>query len=112
MSRRRRLVAISAASFVAMAGLGAGTAQAAQSGHKPDPKVTRILRGMTLEEKVAQLFVLQVYGTTSDTADPVAVAANQKLYGLDNADQLIAKYHPGGIIYYSVDPPNITSPQQ
>jgi beta-N-acetylhexosaminidase len=112
MSRRRRLVAISVASFVAMAGLGAGTAQATQSGHKPDPKVTRILRGMTLEEKVAQLFVLQVYGTTSDTADPVAVAANQKLYGLDNADQLIAKYHPGGIIYYSVDPPNITSPQQ
>jgi beta-N-acetylhexosaminidase len=114
MSRRRRFVAISAASFVAMAGLGAGTAQAAQSGHKPgkDQNVLRILHKMTLEEKVAQLFVLQVYGTSSDTTAPADVAANQKLYGLDNADQLIAKYHPGGIIYYSVDPPNITSPQQ
>jgi beta-N-acetylhexosaminidase len=114
MSRRRRLVAISAVCFVASASLGAGTAQAAQAGHGPgkDPKISRMLRGMTLEEKVAQLFTLQVYGTTSDTTDPVAVAANRKLYGLDNADQLIAKYHPGGIIYYSVDPPNITSPQQ
>ncbi len=112
MSRRRRLVAISAASFVAMAGLGAGTAQAAQSKAGKDPSVLRILHKMTLEEKVAQLFVLQVYGTSSDTTDPTAVAANQKLYGLDNADQLIAKYHPGGIIYYSVDPPNISSPAQ
>jgi beta-N-acetylhexosaminidase len=114
MSRRRRLVAISAASFVAMAGLGAGTAQAIPAGHRAgqDPGVLRILKAMTLEQKVAQLFVLQVYGTSADTTDPTAVAANQKLYGLDNADQLIAKYHPGGIIYYSADPPNITNPQQ
>jgi beta-N-acetylhexosaminidase len=114
MSRRRRLIAIGAASFVAMAGLGAGTANAAQSGHQPgkDKNVLRILNKMTVEEKVAQLFVLQVYGTSADTTDPTAVAANQKLYGVGNAQQLIAKYHPGGIIYYSVDPPNITSPAQ
>jgi beta-N-acetylhexosaminidase len=113
MSRRRRLVAISVASFVAMSliSVTAGTANATQ-GHKPDKSVMRILDKMTLEEKVAQLFVLQVYGTTADTTDPTAVAANQKLYGVDNAQQLIAKYHPGGIIYYSVDPPNITSPAQ
>jgi beta-N-acetylhexosaminidase len=114
MSRRRRLVAISAASFVATSFISAGTANATQAGHRPgkDKSVLRILDRMTLEEKVAQLFVLQVYGTTADTTDPTAVAANQKLYGVDNAQQLIAKYHPGGIIYYSVDPPNITSPQQ
>jgi beta-N-acetylhexosaminidase len=114
MSRRRRLVAISAASFVAMAGLGAGTAQAAPAGHKSgkDQNVLRILRKMTLEEKVAQLFVLQVYGKSADTTTPADVAANRKLYGLDNTEQLIARYRPGGIIYYSADPPNVTSPQQ
>ncbi|GAA4607159.1 glycoside hydrolase family 3 protein [Actinoallomurus liliacearum] len=111
MSRRRRLAAISTASMVAIAGLGAGTAQAASSPGK-DQSVLRILHKMTLEEKVAQLFVLQVYGTSADTTDPAAVAANQKLYGVNNAAQLIDKYHPGGIIYYSVDPPNLASPQQ
>jgi len=114
MSRRRRLIAIGAASVVAMAGLGSGTANAVQAGHQPgkDRKVLKILNRMTLEEKVAQLFVLQVYGTSADTTDPTAVAANQKLWGVDNAQQLIAKYHPGGIIYYYVDPPNLVSPQQ
>ncbi|WP_433175910.1 glycoside hydrolase family 3 protein [Actinoallomurus sp. CA-150999] len=111
MSRRRRLAAISTASLVAIAGLGAGSAQAASAPGK-DQSVLRVLRKMSLEEKVAQLFVLQVYGTSADTKDPAAVAANQKLYGVDNAEQLIAKYHPGGIIYYSVDPPNLASPQQ
>ncbi|MGI5232955.1 glycoside hydrolase family 3 protein [Actinoallomurus sp. CA-142502] len=114
MSRRRRLIAIGAASVVAVAGIGSGTANAAQAGHKPgkDKRVLKILNKMTLEEKVAQLFVLQVYGTSADTTDPTAVAANQKLWGVDNAQQLIAKYHPGGIIYYYVDPPNLVSPQQ
>jgi beta-N-acetylhexosaminidase len=113
MSRRRRLIAVGAASIVAAAGLGTGTASAA-SGHRPgnDKSVLKIMDRMTLEEKVAQLFVLQVYGTSADTTDPTAVAANRKLYGVDNAQQLIAEYHPGGIIYYSVDPPNVTSPAQ
>jgi beta-N-acetylhexosaminidase len=111
MSRRRRLAAISTASLVAIAGLGAGTAQAAPAPGK-DRSVLGILRNMTLAEKVDQLFVLQVYGTSADTTDPAAVAANRKLYGVDNAAQLIDKYQPGGIIYYSVDPPNLASPQQ
>jgi beta-N-acetylhexosaminidase len=111
MSRRRRLAAISTASLVAITGLGAGTAQAAPAPGK-DQSVLRILRNMTLAEKVDQMFVLQVYGTSADTTDPAAVAANRKLYGVDNAAQLIDKYHPGGIIYYSVDPPNLVSPQQ
>src|SRR5262249_18557730 len=99
MSHHRRFVAIGVA-LMAMTGLGTANAQA---GALPgdDPGVTQILDKMTLEEKVAQLFVLQVYGKTADTTDPTAVAANQKLYGLGNAEQLIAKYQPGGIIYYS-----------
>lgn len=114
MSRRRRFIAIGAASVMAMTGFGVGTASAAPSGDQPgkDKAVLKILNGMTLEEKVAQLFVLQVYGKNADAPSAADAAANQKLYGVDTAQQLIAKYHPGGIIYYSVDPPNITSPAQ
>ena len=49
---------------------------------------------MTLEEKVGQLFMTHVYGSTADTQDPADVAANQKLYGVDNAAQLIDRYQP------------------
>jgi beta-N-acetylhexosaminidase len=108
MTRRRRLAALSAAVTLALTGLGATPAQAAGK----DPSLVRMIKGMTLEEKVGQLFVLQVYGKSADTTDPTDVAANRKLYGLDNAQQLIAKYRPGGIIYYSVDPPNVTDAQQ
>jgi beta-N-acetylhexosaminidase len=109
LTRRRRFAVLSTAAALALTGLGAtGTARAAGK----DRGVLRTMARMTLEEKVGQLFVLQVYGKSADTADPADVAANQKLYGVDNARQLIAKYHPGGIILYSVDPPNVTDPQQ
>lgn len=72
-----------------------------------DPALLRLLRSMSLQDKAAQLFVLQVYGKSADTADPADVAANRKLYGVDNAAQIVARYHPGGFIYYAnnVDDP-------
>ncbi len=63
--------------------------------------VETTLASMTLEEKVGQLFMTNVYGSTADTQAPADVAANQALYGVDNAEQLIDKYHPGGIIYFA-----------
>lgn len=93
--------------------LGLATGPASADSDSPSPAgIQRIIRSMTLEEKVAQLFVLQVYGKSADTADPAAVAGNRRLYGVDNAQQLIARYHPGGIIYYSADPPNVDGPAQ
>ncbi|MCP3799479.1 glycoside hydrolase family 3 protein [Allokutzneria sp. A3M-2-11 16] len=56
---------------------------------------------MSLEEKVGQLFVTYAYGATADTTDPAHVAANRKELGVDNAKQLIEKYHLGGVIYFS-----------
>ena len=66
-----------------------------------DDWVETTLASMTLEEKVGQLFMTHAYGTTADTQDPADVAANQKMYGVDNAQQLIDKYQPGGIIYFA-----------
>ncbi|MEV5569759.1 glycoside hydrolase family 3 N-terminal domain-containing protein [Spirillospora sp. NPDC052269] len=74
-----------------------------------DPHLMRLLDSMTLRQKVAQLFVVQIYGMSADTTDPADVTANRALYGLDNAAQLIARDQPGGIIYYGN---NVTGPQQ
>ncbi|NKZ08662.1 glycoside hydrolase family 3 protein [Actinomadura latina] len=115
-TRRRRWAAGLTAGALAVTGLAAPAAHAAPAhrkghghGHGKDPALLRILRSMTLEEKAAQLFVLQIYGTSADTADPADVAANRRLYGAGNAAQVIARYHPGGFIYYSN---NVRDPQQ
>ena len=63
--------------------------------------VADALRRMSLEEKVGQLFVTYAYGATVDTSDPASVAANRRQHGVDNAQQLIAKYHLGGIVYFA-----------
>jgi beta-N-acetylhexosaminidase len=60
------------------------------------------LRRMTLEEKVGQLFVANVFGRSADTTDPDDVAANQAMYGPDirNARDLLERYKLGGIVYF------------
>ncbi|MFJ6671466.1 glycoside hydrolase family 3 protein [Actinosynnema sp. NPDC091369] len=63
--------------------------------------VVDALRRMSLEEKVGQLFVTYAYGATVDASDPASVAANRRQHGVDNARQLIGKYHLGGIIYFA-----------
>ncbi|WP_176737465.1 glycoside hydrolase family 3 protein [Micromonospora citrea] len=68
---------------------------------------------LTLAEKVGQMFVLQVNGDTATTTNPTDVAANQALYGSDvrNGAELLAKFHPGGIIYFNATN-NLGHPQQ
>ncbi|MBT2212190.1 glycoside hydrolase family 3 protein [Actinomadura sp. NEAU-AAG7] len=82
------------------------------TGRHQDPHLLRLLRSMPLRDKAAQLFVLQVHGTSADTTAPADVAANRRLYGADNAAQVIARYHPGGFIYYSAGPANVQNPRQ
>jgi beta-N-acetylhexosaminidase len=87
----------------AAAALTAGAAPAASARQRQSLAATAasLVSRMTLAEKVGQLFVTYVYGDTADTEDPSYVQQNQSLYGVDNGDQLIAKYHPGGIIYFT-----------
>ncbi|MEU9016796.1 glycoside hydrolase family 3 protein [Actinomadura sp. NPDC048394] len=87
----------------------AAHAQATGPDAGKDPRLLRLLRSMSLQDKAAQLFVLQVYGKSADTTDTADVAANRKLYGVDNAAQIVARYHPGGFIYYAN---NVTDPRQ
>jgi beta-N-acetylhexosaminidase len=53
------------------------------------------LAGMTLEQKVGQLFVDVPFGTSADVAD-----RRNKRYGVATPAELVARYHLGGVIYF------------
>jgi beta-N-acetylhexosaminidase len=102
-SRRRPVLAV-----LALAALVASTSSATAAGidgkqaHGNDRWIVKKIRGMTLEEKVGQLFVANVNGQSADTTDPADVAANQAMYGptIRNAGELIDRYKLGGIVYF------------
>jgi beta-N-acetylhexosaminidase len=96
----------------------APAATAAGPGHSDDAplrgKIISLIRHMTLEEKVGQLFVVEVYGQDANTVTASAVANNQRLYGVDTPAQVIDKYKPGGVIYFTAarGPDNLLNPRQ
>ncbi|HEX6353379.1 glycoside hydrolase family 3 protein [Actinophytocola sp.] len=55
------------------------------------------LRGMSLEQKIAQLFVVSVWGKSADEAHPT----NRTNYGVDTPTQVIEKFGVGGVIYFN-----------
>src|SRR5690349_8844338 len=73
-----------------------------------------MVRHMTVEEKVGQLFVVEVYGQDATAVTPEAAAANQRLYGVDTPAQVVDKYKPGGVIYFDArrGPDNVRTPRQ
>src|SRR3954453_16429657 len=77
----------------------------ADRGHSGDApyrgRVLSLMRHMTLEQKVGQLLVIEVAGRDATQVSDAAKAVNQRLYGVDTPAQAIAKYQPGGVIYYS-----------
>lgn len=56
-----------------------------------------VSKRMTLEEKVGQLFIQELYGATATTADP----RNVDFYGLATPAEVVQKYHLGGAIYFA-----------
>ncbi len=87
--------------------LAPGTATAETT----EPWIQQQLSTMSLEEKVGQLFVTYVYGDSSDTTDPGDIASNQSWLGVDNGDELIETYRPGGVIYFAWSN-NLNDPEQ
>nr|WP_235022865.1 glycoside hydrolase family 3 protein [Amycolatopsis alkalitolerans] len=69
---------------------GANAASAADWAH-------HVLRGMSLAEKVGQLFVMDVWGESANEPD----CGNQAKYGVDTAAEVVERYHPGGVIYFN-----------
>jgi Glycosyl hydrolase family 3 N terminal domain len=105
--RSKRRLALVLLSMVAAS--AASAVPAAAKDRWIDNKIQR----MTLEEKVGQLFVANVYGESVDTANPADVAANQTMYGpgVSNAEDLIERYKLGGIIYFRWTN-NVNEPRQ
>ncbi|WP_343976542.1 glycoside hydrolase family 3 protein [Kribbella koreensis] len=68
---------------------------------------TKALQGMTLEDKIGQMFVLFAYGPDASKPD----ARNTALYGVATPAEVVAKYKPGGWIYFNARD-NVTSPTQ
>ncbi len=69
------------------------------------------LKDMTLEEKVGQLFMTYAYGESATDPSASMIASNQKDHGVDTAEQLISRYHVGGIIYFTWSN-NLNNPRQ
>ncbi|MFI6035558.1 glycoside hydrolase family 3 protein [Streptomyces sp. NPDC051315] len=93
MPSRRTVLAATAGLTTALA-LG-GTA------HADDRRLRALISGMTLEEKVGQLFVTRVYGHSATAPDQADVDANLKELGVRTAAELIARYRVGGVIYFT-----------
>ncbi|MFI5746718.1 glycoside hydrolase family 3 protein [Streptomyces sp. NPDC051644] len=109
-SRRTLLTATAATAAAAVTGgvvaPGAVAAQrSASSGHHTSAATTkrlkRLISRMTLEEKVGQLFVMRVYGHSATEPDQADIDANMAEIGVRTAAEMIAKYHVGGIIYFT-----------
>jgi len=113
----RHLAVISVA-LVLLAGSGAsGVAKPAKGGSANADHVQSKIRDMTLEEKVGQMFMLQVYGRSLNDRDPAIVEENRNLYGVDTIEEVIDKYKPGGIAYFAGPssqgiPDNVDDPRQ
>ncbi|HEX6116319.1 MAG TPA: glycoside hydrolase family 3 protein [Solirubrobacterales bacterium] len=116
MRRRRGMVGI-VATVVAALACAAGTAASASAGDERGTPATGcaavagdqaawvecMLAGMTTEQKIGQMFVVNGFGQTADATDSASVTANRTMYGPDvsNLDDLIAKYQPGGVVYFN-----------
>ncbi|MFI1187534.1 glycoside hydrolase family 3 protein [Streptomyces californicus] len=103
-SRRTLLTATAAtAAAAATGGLAATPALAAthSTNASTDRRLRRVIAGMSLEEKVGQLFVMRVYGHSATEPDQADIDANLKEIGVRTAAELIAEYHVGGIIYFT-----------
>lgn len=81
-----------------------------------DNWVACVLNGMSVEDRVGQLFVVNGFGDTVDATDAKSVSSNETVYGpgITNLRDLIDRYHPGGVIYFTwsntlVDPVQVAN---
>src|SRR3954453_8876439 len=67
----------------------------------PQTSLEDILAGMTTDEKIGQLFMVSFYGDVANETNTAQVRLNREGIGADNIAQAIAKYHLGGVIYFT-----------
>ncbi|MFG2308523.1 glycoside hydrolase family 3 protein [Streptomyces sp. NPDC048566] len=97
---RRTVLAATAGVTAALATGPAAHAAGTRTPHG-DTALRALISRMTLEEKVGQLFVMRVYGHSATAPDQADVDANLAEIGVRTAEELIARYRVGGIIYFA-----------
>jgi len=105
-SRRLVSAALAGGLGLALAATSVAPAQAREE-HGPRGPLQQALSRMSLEEKVGQLFVQNVYGSDATTPD----SRNIPLYGVASPAEVVKKYHLGGVIYFAWTD-SVKNPQQ
>ncbi len=110
---RPALAATAVATIAALAVPAMGAPATPDHPMSVDAQVRAVMARMSLAEKIGQMFVVDVYGSDANTVTPAESTANNALFGagVDNATQMIDKYHPGGVIYFAWTD-SMTTPQQ
>ncbi|WP_344617259.1 glycoside hydrolase family 3 protein [Dactylosporangium salmoneum] len=67
----------------------------------PGDPVAKLLSGLSLEQKVGQLFVGYVYGDNATAPSAADAAANTARYGVASGAEVVRRYHLGGVIYFT-----------
>ncbi|MFF1559391.1 glycoside hydrolase family 3 protein [Streptomyces sp. NPDC058279] len=89
-----------------------GSGPGGRPGRHPDrAELRRLIDGMSLAEKVGQLFVSRAYGHSATAPAPADARINQAQFGVRTAAELVARYHLGGVIYFGWAH-NTLNPQQ
>ena len=96
-ARRRAVLSGGAAAVIVGAGMAPALGAPGATPTGETGWVASTLARMTLEEKVGQLFVQNVYGSDANTPD----ARNIPLYGVATPAEVVRKYHLGGVIYFA-----------
>jgi beta-N-acetylhexosaminidase len=107
MSAVRRFAFVTLAALTASTALVAPATSAPPTDDSPGARALAQMRGMSLEDKVGQMFTLFAYGSGANQPD----ARNTALYGVATPAEVIRKYKPGGWIYFSARG-NIQDPVQ
>ena len=108
---RHTAVAIGTVSALAL-GTAVALAQPGDGGATPaagERDIDALIDGMSLEEKVGQMFVPFVYGEAVD--QPHSGNEDMGGEGVDTIEKIIDEFHPGGIIYFGWSD-NLNSPGQ
>ncbi|MFC7216667.1 glycoside hydrolase family 3 protein [Streptomyces polyrhachis] len=106
---RRQTLAGAVGAAIAMGSVRLPTAAADSAQER-----ARALAGrMTLEQKIGQLFVLEVAGRDAHEVGEASAALNRSRFGVSTPAEIIAKYRPGGVIYFvSRGDDNMGDPRQ
>jgi len=102
MSKRGSWLALVVAATLTLSASGASAQSPAAEPSEPPSadRVTEIIDGMSLRQKVGQLFMSRIYGARAESPRKRHVASNQRYLGVDDAAELMSRYHVGLILYY------------